>query len=76
MVYKYELEELVKEHGEAHVYVEEHEVVTGGKEAIGIRDNSNCEFKSHAIVMEDGSSEQHVIYDSIVHIELPGEFPD
>lgn len=76
MVSKKHLKDLVERHGEAHVYVEEHELVAGSEEAIGIRNNQLTAFNDECVVLHDGDEEQHIPYESIVHIELPVNFPD
>jgi hypothetical protein len=76
MVSRKHLKDLVERHGEVHVFVEEHETVAGSDEAIGVRNNEFTVFNDECVVLHVHSEEHHIPYDSIVHIELPVNFPD
>jgi hypothetical protein len=76
MVNKEHLQELVERHGEVHVYVEEHETVAGSEHPIGVRDNQYTVFNEDCFVLHVHAEEHHIPYDSIVHVELPVNFPD
>jgi hypothetical protein len=73
---KTKLENFVNKHGEAHVYIEEHETVVGTGEPIGIRKGDPYSFHSEYVEIDTGSTKQFVFYDRIVHVELPADFPD
>lgn len=74
--------DLVKENGEVHFVVEEHEAVTtlGGDDSeleyLGVRKGDNYSFEDSCIVIDTGSDEHHVPYKRIVYAEVPGGFPD
>lgn len=76
MVSKKHLKNLVERHGEAHVVVDEHELVAGSSEPIGIRNNKNTSFNDECVVLHVAEEEHHIPYDSIVYVELPVNFPD
>lgn len=70
--------ELVKENGEVHIVVEEHEHVLGesDEDFIGIRSGENYVLEDDVIVIEDGPTTHYIPYERIVYAHTPGSFPD
>lgn len=72
------LEELVEDHGELHVVVEEHDAVTNDpdEDYIGIRDNTHYKFGETCFQIMSGNEKHYVPYDRVVYAYTPTEFPD
>lgn len=71
--------DLLIEHGELHIVVEEHEHVTGGSDDyIGIRDcvDDHYELRDEYIVVNEGNTKHYIPYDRIVYAQKPVSFPD
>lgn len=72
------IEDLLMEHGELHIVVEEHEHVVNDPEEdyIGIRNSDNYELRKETIVVHDDPVEHHIPYERIVYVHTPAGFPD
>lgn len=73
------VKELLEKYGEIHLYVEEHEAITGDEEHIGIRNgDESVDFddSNSAIVIDDGRKPYYLDYDSIILVTPAKEFPD
>jgi hypothetical protein len=71
------IEELSDEHSELHLYVEEHDAITGDEDHIGLRSSCVGFDKTHnVIVFEDGRKSYHLDADSVILAEPATEFPD
>lgn len=74
------IESQIKEYGEIHVVVEEHESVMGVEEEdyIGLRDNNTTEIlhDDDLIYVDDGSTEHYIDASRVVYFHGANDFPD
>jgi hypothetical protein len=68
------IEAELKQHGELHLVVEEHEPIAGD-DYIGIR-LGNTEFNGDRIHIDDGNTEHIIDASSVIYLHKPVEFPD
>jgi len=72
-----EVIESVKENGEVHIVMEEHESVLAGSDEdyIGLRNGSGYHYGDDYISIFDGSTVHKIPYDRIVYLQETTEFP-
>lgn len=70
------LADKVKQHGEIHIVVEEHDQVAGD-DYIGLR-KGNTEFfpQDELIRVDDGTTEHYIDSESVIYANKPVSFPD